>query len=145
MVKLYRKSSHSVFRIEIHLVWITKYRYKVLVDPVGTRVRELLRRICTEENAEIISGVVSQDHVHMLVSIDPSTSISKLVQYLKGKSSRKLQQEFPHLKKRYWGQHLWARGYFAVSTGNVSTKMIKAYIEHHFEEAEDNRDAFRVE
>ena len=145
MVKVYRKSSHSVFRIEVHLVWITKYRYKVLVGPVGTRTRDLLRRICTEENAEIMSGVVSQDHVHMLVSIDPSTSVAKLVQYLKGKSSRKLQQEFPHLKKRYWGQHLWARGYFAVSTGNVSTEMIKAYIEHHFEETEEDHDAFRVE
>lgn len=85
------------------------------------------------KNAEILSGVVSKDHVHMLVSIDPSTSISKLVQYLKGKSSRKLQQEFPLLKKRYWGQPLWARGNFAVSTGNVSSKMIEEYIEHHFE------------
>ena len=134
-----------MFRIEVHLVWITKYRYKVLVGPVGTRTRDLLRRICTEENTEIISGVVSQDHVHMLVSIDPSISIAKLVQYLKGKSSRKLQQEFPDLKRKYWGQHLWARGYFAVSTGNVSTEMIKAYIEHHFEESEGEHDTFRVE
>jgi len=145
MVKLYRKSSHSVFRIEVHLVWITKYRYKVLHGDVAIRTRDMLRRICTEENAEIISGVVSKDHVHLLVSIDPSTSISKLVQYLKGKSSRKLQQEFPHIKKRYWGQHLWARGYFAVSTGNVSSKMIEEYIEHHFEEEEQGKDLFRIE
>ena len=109
------------------------------------RSRELIRRICTEENAEILSGVVSKDHIHLLVSIDPSTSISKLVQYLKGKTSRKLQQDFPHLKKRYWGQHLWARGYFAVSTGNVSSKMIEAYISHHFEEEEEEKDVFRVE
>jgi len=105
----------------------------------------MIRRVCTEENAEIISGVVSKDHVHILVSIDPSTSISKLVQYLKGKSSRKLQQTFPHLKKRYWGQHLWARGYFAVSTGNVSSKMIEEYIAHHFEEDEEGKDLFRIE
>jgi len=111
MGKLYRKSSHSVFSIEVHIVWITKYRYKVLEGDVAIRTRDMIRRICTEEHAEIISGVVSKDHVHLLVSIDPSTSISKLVQYLKGKSSRKLQQCFPHLKKRYWGQHLWARGY----------------------------------
>ena len=121
----YRKSIHRVFNIEIHIVWITKYRYKILKEEVATRTRDLIRRICTEENAEILSGVVSQDHVHVLVSIDPSLSVSKLVQYLRGKTSRKLQQEFPHLRKRYWGQHLWARGYFAVSTGNVSSKMVK--------------------
>lgn len=145
MGKHYRKSSHSVFSIEVHIVWITKYRYKVLTGDVAIRTRDMMRRICTEESAEILSGVVSKDHVHMLVSIDPSTSISKLVQYLKGKSSRKLQQEFPHLKKRYWGQHLWARGYFAVSTGNVSSKMIEEYIEHHFEEEEQGSDLFRIE
>jgi len=145
MGKHYRKSSHSVFSIEVHIVWISKYRYKVLKGDVAIRTRDLIRRICTEENAEILSGVVSDDHVHILVSIDPSTSISKLVQYLKGKTSRKLQQEFPHLKKRYWGQHLWARGYFAVSTGNVSSKMIEEYIAHHFEEDEQNRDLFRIE
>ena len=145
MSKHYRKSSHSVFSLEIHIVWITKYRYKILREEVAIRTRDLIRRICTEENAEILSGVVSQDHVHILVSIDPSLSISKLVQYLKGKTSRKLQQEYLHLKKRYWGQHLWARGYFAVSTGNVSSKMVKEYIDHHFEEEEEGKDVFRIE
>lgn len=145
MGKHYRKSSHSVFSIEVHIVWITKYRYKVLKGDVSIRTRDMIRRVCTEENAEIISGVVSDDHVHILVSIDPSTLISKLVQYLKGKSSRKLQQDFPHLKKRYWGQHLWARGYFAVSTGNVSSQMIEEYIAHHFAEEEQGRDQFRIE
>ncbi|MDQ6997765.1 MAG: IS200/IS605 family transposase [Mariprofundus sp.] len=145
MGKHYRKSSHSVFSIEVHIVWITKYRYKFLKGDVAIRTRDMIRRICTEENAEILSGVVSDDHVHILVSIDTSTSISKLVQYLKGKSSRKLQQDFPHLKTRYWGQHLWARGYFAVSTGNVSSKMIEKYIAHHFEEEDQGGDLFRVE
>ena len=87
MPKHYRKSSHSVFSIELHIVWITKYRYQVLTKEVGERLRDLIRRIYTEENAEIISGVVSKDHVHLLVSIDRSTAISKLVQYLKGKTS----------------------------------------------------------
>jgi len=62
-----------------------------------------------------------------------------------GKSSRKLQQEFPHLKKQYWGQQLWARGYFAVSTGNVSSKMIEDYISHYFEEEDSGKDLFRIE
>src|SRR5580704_8189295 len=144
MVTEYRKSSHSVFNLQVHIAWITKYRYKVLKGAVGERARELIRRICTEENVEILSGSVSSDHVHILVSIDPSTSVSKIVKFIKGKTSRKLQMEFPELRKRYWGQHLWARGYFAVSAGNVTAEMVKEYIEHHFEgpEAED---AFRVE
>lgn len=117
----YRKSAHTTFRIELHLVWVTKYRYKIL------------------------SGSVSPDHVHLLVSLDPSVSVSTLLRQLKGKTSHHLQLEFPELKKRYWGQHLWARGYFAVSVGNVSTPMVQEYIQHHFENKEDSKDPFRVE
>ncbi len=144
MVTEYRKSSHSVFSLQVHIAWITKYRYKVLKGEVGQRTKELLRRICNENRVEILRGSISADHVHMLVSIDPSMSVSKLVKYLKGKSSRKLQMEFPELRKKYWGQHLWARGYFAVSTGNVTSEMIKEYIEHHFE-GEESNDTFRLE
>ena len=141
----YRKSSHTIFKIELHLVWVTKYRYKILTKDIGTRTRDLLRRICTENRVEILSGSVSPDHVHLLVSIDPSVSVSKLLQHLKGKSSRMIQMECPELRKRYWGQHMWARGYFAVSSGNVTTEMIKEYIKHHFENKEDPSDPFRVE
>lgn len=144
MTNEYRKSSHSIFSIQIHLSWITKYRYKVLTGVIGQRAKELIRRICNEENVEIISGSVSPDHIHILVSIDPSTPISTLVKYLKGKTSRKLQMEFPELRKRYWGQHLWARGYFAVSVGNVTKQMLEEYIQHHFE-GKNSEDTFRVE
>jgi putative transposase len=68
---------------------------------VGQRAKELIRRICNEEGAEILSGAIAPDHVHILISINPSTNISTLVKYLKGKTSRKLQMEFPELKKRY--------------------------------------------
>ncbi len=144
MVNEYRKSSHSVFNIQVHLTWITKYRYKILKGLIGQRAKDLIRRICTEEGAEILSGTVSVDHVHILVSIDPSISVSKLVKYIKGKTSRKLQMEFPELRKRYWGQHLWARGYFAVSVGNVTAEMVKEYIEHHFE-GKEGEDSFRLD
>jgi len=77
----------------------------------------------------IIKGHVSRDHVHLYVSAPPRMSVSQVVQYLKGKSSRILQQEFSSLRKRYWGQHLWARGYFCASSGTVTDEMIKAYIE----------------
>ncbi len=132
-----------MFSLQVHVAWITKYRYKVLRGLIGERAKGLIRRICTEENVEILSGSVSPDHVHMLVSMDPSTSVSKLVKYLKGKTSRKLQMEFPELRKRYWGQHLWARGYFAVSVGNVTAEMVKEYIEHHFE-GKEGEDSFRL-
>src|SRR3989338_3270513 len=144
MTNDYRKSSHTTFNIQLHISWITKYRYKVLTGTVALRAKELIRRICNEENAEIISGSISPDHVHILISIDPSTSVSHLVKFLKGKTSHQLQMEFPELRKRYWGQHLCARGYFAVSVGNVSAKMIQEYIEHHFE-GKQGQDSFRIE
>jgi len=144
MTNEYRKSSHSVFSIQIHLSWITKYRYKILKGEIGKRTKDLIRRICVEEGAEILSGSVSPDHIHILLSINPSTSISKLTRNIKGKTSRKLQMEFPELKKKYWDQHLWARGYFCVSVGNVTKQMIQEYIEHHFE-GKEGEDSFRVE
>ncbi len=140
----YRKASHSVFRLEVHVVWATKYRYKVLRGDIALRTRDLIRRIANEEKAEILSGTVSLYHVHLLLSFDPSTSVSHLVKFMKGKTSRKLQMEYPELKKRYWGQHLWARGYFAVTTGNVTKDMVTAYLEHHYEGKEGD-DAFRIE
>ena len=72
----------------------------------------------------------SPDHIHILVSVPPSISISKLMQYIKGKSGRKLLQEFEQLKKRYWGQHVWSRGYFAVTVGNLNDKQAQEYIEN---------------
>jgi putative transposase len=145
MTKEYRKGSHTIFNIQIHLCWLTKYRYKVLTGDLALRTRDLLRRICVEENVEILKGTVSSDHIHIAVSLDPSTNISTLVKFLKGKTSHQLQMEFPELRKKYWGQHLWARGYFAVSVGNVSTEMIKAYIEHHITEGTEGEDVFRIE
>lgn len=144
MTNEYRKSSHTVFNIQLHISWITKYRYKVLTGEIGQRAKDLIRRICNEENVEILSGAVSPDHIHILVSISPSTTISTLVKYLKGKTSRKLQMEFPELRKKYWGQHLWARGYFVVSAGNVTKQILQEYIEHHFE-GKESEDSFRLE
>ena len=144
MVNEYRKSSHTLFSIQLHISWITKYRFKVLKGAIGKRAKDLIRRICVEQNVEIISGVIAPDHVHILVSIDPNVSISHLVKFLKGKTSHQMQMEFPELRERYWGQHLWARGYFAVSVGNVSQRMIQEYIEHHFE-GKTGKDSFRVE
>ena len=136
----YRRGTHSVFRLHVHLVWCTKYRKAVLRGEVGYRFRELTKQMCSDLGVEVLSGVVAKDHVHVLVSIPPQVSVSKLVQKLKGKSSYKLQREYGRLRKEYWGQRMWARGYFACSTGNVTDEMIKAYIEGHTE----TEDQFRV-
>jgi putative transposase len=126
-----RAGSHSVTRLTVHLVWVTKYRYHVLVGEVKPRCRELLVQICDAEDVRILSGVVSNDHVHMHLEYPPSLSVSDLVKRLKGRTSRLLQQEFPHLEKRYWGRHFWATGYGGWSTGNLTEKMVEEYLEHH--------------
>jgi putative transposase len=110
-------------------VWVTKYRKKAIVGDIGYRAREILREVCREEEVEIIKGFVSADHVHMMVSIPPQVTVSRLVQRLKGKSSYKLLHEFESRRREYWGRHLWARGYFCCSSGNVTDEVIKAYIE----------------
>jgi putative transposase len=106
-----RTNGHSVTRLTAHIVWSTKYRYKVLQSDIQKRCRELLIQICESEDVQILKGVVSKDHVHMHVEYRPSKSMSDLIKRLKGRSSRKLQQEFTELKKRYWGRHFWAIGY----------------------------------
>ena len=139
----YNKSSHAVYDVKYHIIWITKYRYKILGGNISKRLRELIRQGCEARNITIISGNIGKDHIHMLLSCPPSLSPSKIVQYLKGRSSRLLQEEFPELKKRYWGQHLWGRGYYCATVGSVTEEMIRNYIENQEPSARD--DVFRVE
>jgi putative transposase len=133
----YRKGGHTVYDIQYHFVWVTKYRYQVLRGEVAERARELIRQVCMSRDIKILQGHISVDHVHILVSCPPALSPAKVAQYVKGASSRKLQDEFPHLKKRYWGQHLWARGYFCASVGTVTQEQIMDYIARHEEEPPD--------
>lgn len=125
----YRKTSHSTYDLKYHIVWITKYRKKVLTGEVATKVRELIREICKANDIEILKGHVSKDHVHLFLSIPPHLSISNTVQSLKGKSSRKLLSNFKHLQQQFWGRHFWARGYFVASSGNVTDEVVMKYIE----------------
>ena len=127
----YRSNSHSISRLTAHIVWITKYRYHVLQGDVQKRCRDLIIQICNSENVTILKGVVSKDHVHIHVEYPPSLSLSILVKKLKGRSSHHLQQEFPNLKKRYWGQHFWGVGYGVWSTGNITDEMVQEYLNHH--------------
>ena len=138
----YRKGAHTVYDIQYHLVWATKYRYAVLRGEVALRTRELIRQICEARNVAILSGHVSRDHIHLHVSSPPELSPSKMAQYIKGRSSRLIQQEFPHLRKRYWGRHLWARGYFCATVGKITENMIRAYIEQ--QERAQPKENFKV-
>jgi putative transposase len=125
----YRKTAHSIYSLKYHIVWITKYRKPIPVPEIGMRVRELIRQTCATLDVYIESGHIALDHVHLLVSVPPHLAVSELVQRLKGRSSRMLLDEFSDLKRQFWGRHLWARGYFAASSGNVTDEIIRQYIE----------------
>ena len=127
-MKRYRIGAHTKHDLKVHLVWIPKYPKKILVGPVAVRVRDLIRQIAMEHEVQILYGKVSRDHIHVLISYQPQQSISKIVQWLKGTSSRVLLQEFPHLRKQLWGRHVWARGYLAVSSGTITDEMVEQCI-----------------
>ena len=135
----YRYGSHTVFNIKYHFVWVTKYRYHMLQGDVGFRVRELIRQTCDAFEIRILSGVFSKDHVHIFVSAPPVMAPSEIMRRIKGRTSSKLFEEFPMIKKRYWGRHFWARGYFCVTSGEVTDEMIQNYLEHHFEPNPDSK------
>ena len=141
----YRTASPSRFDIKYHFVWVTKYRKSILSGAVGTRVRDLVREICRTHEIEILQGAVSGDHIHVLLSCPPTLSPSKIMQLIKGKTSRKLMMEFKHIQKQYWGRHVWARGYFVASSGNVTDETIAEYIRgQDGTEPSDGNDNFQV-
>ncbi len=129
----YTKGSHTLYHHRYHLVWITKYRYRVLRGELQRRVRAVIAQVAEESGVKILNGVVSSDHIHLLVSIPPQLPVSEFVKRAKGRSSRKVQQEFPELRKRYWGQHFWARGHFSATSGNVTDEMIDETINNHYD------------
>ena len=140
-----RTSGHTVSRLTVHVVWATKYRYSVLEGDLKQRCRTILQQICEAEDVIILKGVVSSNHVHMHINYLPSCSVSDLIKKLKGRSSRKLQQEFPELNKKYWGRHFWAIGYGCWSTGNITDEMVNEYLEHHRKSKDNDESNFILE
>ena len=126
----YRKTSHSVYDIKFHIVWITKYRKKILTGELANRTRELIRQYSKSMDVEIIKGHILKDHIHLFVSVPPHLSVSDLVKELKGKSSWKIMSEFKSMSKQFWGRHFWGRGYFVASSGNITDETIMKYIEN---------------
>lgn len=129
----YEKGKHTVYYHRYHIVWITKYHYKVLTQVIKERIREIIAQVSEEMNIRIVNGVISSDHLHILVSIPPNIAVSEFVQRVKGRTSRRIQQELPELEQRYWGQHFWGRGYFSTTSGHITDAVINEYINSHTE------------
>ena len=137
--------SHTVSRLTVHIVWVTKYRYHVLKGYIQKRCRTLLVQICDAEDMRILKGVVSKDHVHMLIEYPPAKAVSDIVKRLKGRTSRLLQQAFPELQHRSWGKQFGAIGYGAWSAGNLTDDLVAEYLEHHRDPSNQDTDPLILE
>ena len=144
-MRRYLLGAHTKTDLKVHVIWLPKYRKRILTGPVVIRVRDVLRQIALEHELEIITGKVASDHVHMFIAYRPTHTISQIMQWLKGISSRILLSEFPHLRKQFWGRHLWARGYLAVSSGNITDDMIQTYIEEQEGEPVSDDSRFQID
>jgi putative transposase len=142
----YTTGHHTVYHHRYHIVWITKYRYRVLQGELRLKVRSIIAQVADEMRIQIINGVLSADHIHIFASIPPHIAVSDFVKIAKGRSSRKIQQEFPAIGKKYWGRHFWGRGYFSSTSGNVTDDIINAYINDHTDAHKpDNEGNFSLE
>ncbi len=135
--------SHTRWKCQYHIVFIPKYRKKILYGRLKEDVKEILSTLCRYRGIEIINGAVCSDHVHLSVSIPPKMSISSFMGYLKGKSTLKIYDKYPNLQSK-WDKAFWARGYYVATIGNVTESAIKKYIEEQSEEskAEEMRSRF---
>ena len=126
----YWNGAHTKHRHMYHIVWIPKYRKRVLRGKIAERIEELLRQ-CAEVNRwELHELNVQPDHIHMLIQLTPSISVSKAVQYFKGGSSKVIREEFPELEEHLWGDSFWSDGYFSETVGQVNWDTIRAYIKN---------------
>ena len=130
MYKYLNRASHSVSLLQTHLVFVTKYRRKVFYKSHITAMRSVFRRVCIDLGATLVEYNGESDHVHLLVRYPVTVSISKLVQHLKGTSSREMRLRYSYLRKRYWKNVLWSAGYFSCSCGGASIARLKNYIKN---------------
>ena len=127
-----KSTSHAVYEAKYHLVWCPKYRKRILVGEVRERVKELFYEISERFDFEIDRLEVAEDHIHVLISFPPRYSIAQVVGIIKGKSGSRIFEEYPKLKKKLWGGHLWEQGYFARTVGEqITDDVIRRYIEKH--------------
>lgn len=143
-MKNYRTTSHTKYDLKAHLVWITKYRKRILKNEIVISARDMIRKICQDNEVQIIKGHLAPDHVHLFISYPPHLSISKIMQYIKGTTSRKMMMQFPEIRRAFWGKHFWARGYFVVSSGNITDETIIEYIDQQGRQELEKPDSFEV-
>lgn len=124
-----QSGAHSKHALAYHLVWCVKYRRSVLIRAIGDRLKEILTEIATAQGAEIISVETDVDHVHVLIRLKPIHSVATIAKRLKGASAYKLFREFPSLKYRLWGGHLWSPSYYVATTGGATVEAVKKYVE----------------
>lgn len=123
-----RSNNNVVYRCTYHVVWCPKYRRKVITDAVEVRLKQIIQEVCAERDAPIVELETMPDHVHLLVGCDPQYGIHRLVKQIKGRSSRLLRQEFPHLKSRI--PTLWTNSYFVATVGGATLEVVKQYVEN---------------
>ncbi|OKH24132.1 IS200/IS605 family transposase [Hydrococcus rivularis NIES-593] len=128
MERKFKSNRNIVYSCKYHVVWCPKYRRKVLIHGVDAKLKEILQQVANEFQSEIIEMEIMDDHVHLLVEVDPQFGIAKLVRYMKGRSSRLLRQEFPWLKSRL--PTLWTNSYFVSTVGGAPLTAVKQYIEN---------------
>src|SRR3979411_2042145 len=125
-----RTGRHCTFMLHAHLVFVTKYRHRVFSDTHLRRTEEVMRAVCADFETELVEFNGESNHVHLLVNFPPKVALSKLVNSLKGVSSRRLRQEFPDLVRHYWrAQRLWSGSYFAGSVDGAPISVLRHYIE----------------
>lgn len=128
-MSLYRSAAHTKYDCRYHLVWIPKYRRKVLLGEMKERLQELINQRSKELRVIILKGAIEPDHVHLYVSLPPSLAVSKYMNLIKGMTSCVLRKEFSkELKEFYWKPVLWADGYFVATVGEINDKVIRDYI-----------------
>ena len=124
----YKSNRNMVYSCKYHIVWCPKYRRKVLVGDIAIRLKEIIRQVAKEMQVEIIEMEVVEDHIHLLCEIDPQLGVNKFVKTVKGRSSKILRSEFPHLKSKL--PTLWTNSYFVSTVGGAPLEVVKQYIEN---------------
>lgn len=127
-MRKYWHGSQMTHRRMYHLVWVPKYRKRVLKGKVADRIKELLQECADLNRWKIEELNIQEDHIHMLVQMRPDISVSKMMQLFKGMTSKVIREEFPELKEFLWGKDFWADGYFAETSGQVNEVRIREYI-----------------
>ena len=129
MTRRFKRLAHSLYECKYHVVFCPKYRYKILQDEVSNYVKQQIYRLCSQkEDVEVVEVNVQPDHIHLVISLPPKYAVSQFMGFLKGKPALRLFDRFPQLRRRYWGQHVWSRGY-CVSTVGLDEERIKKYVQ----------------